>query len=293
MQRIVVVGGGITGLLVSHILGDDVTVVDRDVPPRNSMSSLWNVMPPLCGDLRKECEESAQEYVKLSEELGVRVFWKDIIRVPPKGDRVLTSRETAEIEPCLHHESEVLGKGLHVNGEDLLKKLNSVVKRVRVTSLEVEGNSVTGLKTDEGMIRADVYVLAVGNDPEGILSNLRVSSYKGHIVKTSPLGIRNILMLEDRLGVEGDSYALLNGDSYPSSNPGVEMNQVERTIEVFRRYTGKVIHPLEIRVGFRAVTAESPLIKKIYDNAIVATGHRFGWAMAPILARKVKSLIEA
>ena len=291
MQRIVVIGGGITGLLVARALGDEVTLLDRDVPPKNSLASLWNVMPPLCGDLRKECEESAKEYEELAEELGVKAHWKEMIRIPPKGDKVLTQRETAEIEPNLPYESEIVGRGLHLDGEDLIRKLSKNVKRARVTSLLFEGNTLTGLRTDEGVVKGDLYVFAIGNDPEGVLRGLSISSYKGHLVKSSPLGIRNIVMLEDRLGVE-DTYALLNGDSYPSSNPSVDREQVERTLEVFRRYMGKPVEPLEIRVGFRAITPESPLVKRIYDNAILVTGHRFGWALAPVLAKKVKNLVE-
>ncbi|MEM0289337.1 MAG: FAD-dependent oxidoreductase [Metallosphaera sp.] len=290
---ILIVGGGITGLLISRYL-NDAQVIDKYGEPKNSLSSLWNVMPPLCGELKEECDSSANEFVKISEELNVSYSWKIILRTPPKGDKVLTPRETKEVEPLLDSESEIVGKALHVNGGDLLLKLSKNVKTANVTGIEVNDNQITSLKTNVGEMRADYYVFSIGRDEGGLFrGRIALDGLKGHVVVAPPLGMKNVLLIEDRLGVEGEGYSLLNGDSYPSNKWEIDRDQVDRTVTIFSKYLKKVINPIEIRVGFRAVSRGNvPILERIYDNAILVTGYKFGWSIAPWLAKRVKDMMR-
>ncbi|AWR98920.1 NAD(P)/FAD-dependent oxidoreductase [Metallosphaera hakonensis] len=292
MQKVIVIGGGITGLLVSYYLGGSPTVIEMNSTPKNSLNSLWTVIPPLCGELREICDSSAREYQALGSELGTRTSWKEVIRVPPRGDKILSKKETKEIEPMLEVESEVLGKALHIHGEALLNRLGRNVLREKVVGLSVEKDEVIGLKTDRGSIKGDIYIFAIGSDEQGLFRDLvEIKSYKGHVVVSPPLGIRNVLILDDRLGVEGFDYALLNGDSYISNDPQVEMEQVEKTLQVFTKYLKRQIEPKEIRVGFRSVSKTGlPIADKIFENAVLVTGYRFGWALAPYLAKEAIKL---
>ncbi|QKR00413.1 FAD-binding oxidoreductase [Metallosphaera tengchongensis] len=292
MNRLVIFGGGITGLLTARYLQDAI-VMDSEGRPRNSLASLWNVMPGLCGDLEDQCRESMMEYMKLCDELGVEYKELNLLRVPPRGNKVLSPNETRELEPKLHQESEDLGKVLHVNGEKLLSKLSTKVVKAELKSVELEKNRVTKAVTDIGEVQAEQYVFALGYDRMKLLKSLvDVKPYKGHVIKTPPLGMKNVLLLEDRLGVEGFGYTLLNGDSYPSEEEKIDKGQVEKTLEVFSRYLGLKVNPVEVRVGFRAVSGDGkPVITRL-ENAIVVTGYRFGWALAPVLAKKVKSMLR-
>lgn len=299
MRELVIVGAGITGLLSAFLYEGPVTVVDTEIEGTNSKNSLWSVVPALCGVLKTQCEKTMEFYLNLCEKFEVPCVTKEVVRIPPKGGKVLSPREVAELEEKLVGlEGEYLGKGLFIQGSELMEVLRGEIEgeflRTRAIRIVREGDRALGIETEMGQVRADRLVLAVGYDPLGLLREfgVKVSSYKGHVVKVDRLGMRTILVLEDRIGVEGPEYALLNGDSMESTDPSVDDAQVERTLATFEKFLKVRPEVREVSVGFRAVSQDGmPLALRVLNNVGVATGFRFGWALAPYLAEQVLKLL--
>ncbi len=294
-----IVGAGITGLLTAYLYGGPVTLVDMGKGRTNSHNSLWTVIPNLCGDLRGECESSMKYYGIMCEKFKVHCSLKAVIRVPPRGGETLDSQEVGKLEPLLRgHDGELVGEGLFIQGDDflnaLMERIDGKFVRARVVGLLREEGVVSGVKTDRGRIWGSHVILTLGHDPLNLLGNfgINVRPLKGHVVEAGKLGMRNILMLEDRLGVEGPESALLNGDSQESSDPSVNNSQVERTVQVFKKYLRVTLEVREVRVGFRAVSPDGrPLLMRPLSNVAIATGFRFGWALAPHLARETLKVL--
>jgi hypothetical protein len=83
----------------------------------------------------------------------------------------------------------------------------------------------------------------------------------------------------------------LNGDSKQDSSMDIDFEEVKKTISTFRELINK--SNLEIRVGFRSVSENNePVIIKPFKNLMIVGGYRFGYAIAPYLAEKVKEMLK-
>ncbi|TRM84650.1 FAD-binding oxidoreductase, partial [Sulfolobus sp. E3] len=124
--------------------------------------------------------------------------------------------------------------------------------------------------------------------------DIEILPYKGHlIISNKKIGLNGILIVNDRIAVEGKNL-YLNGDSKLDNSIDVNYEEIYRTINEIGKIIRVDTSALEIRVGFRSVSKDGePIVRNIFSNAILVTGYRFGFALAPILAHKAIDLIKS
>ena len=288
VENLIVVGGGITGLLTAY-LAPGSTVIEREPEVLNSRASLYLVMPPLCGDLAQVCLSSGEELEKVAEKLGVDHSRRHIVRVDPKplGGKIVEGKELRELEPLLKAErAEVFDNGVWVDGDSLIESLYREVKPLKGEAKVVMNRGrVEGVEVNGTLMKAEAYVFATGYLTDRVLGR-RFNKLKGHLLVARPVGLRNVVILNGKIAVEG-RFLLLDGDAVPSEDRGVDTNSVGAVIETFRQGLGREIEVLEVRAGLRTVSETGrPVVEKVAENAVLITGYRFGFALAPYMARE-------
>jgi D-amino-acid dehydrogenase len=102
--------------------------------------------------------------------------------------RIVDAKEAVKVEPVLAHSRVRLTGGLHLPDDetgdchlfttrltDMLQKRGVVFRfNTAVQSLLMEGDAVTGVKTPQGVLTADSYVMALANDTPALLRPLGI-----------------------------------------------------------------------------------------------------------------------
>ncbi len=294
MYELAVIGGGITGLLLAYKFQREKVIVIDDSNSGNSRASLWSVMPPLCGEFYDYCLSAEKDYEKISTELGVTFKRTHILRKSEKSlnGKIIGRDEIKSLEPALDlEEAEYFDNGLFVEGEDLLNRLREEVNVVKAEVREVKkrGEVIESVLTSNGEIRATSFAFTTGFKTSRLFPNIQLHLYKGHLLTTRKVGLKGILIYKDRIAVEGKRL-YLNGDSVRDSSPDVNYLEVNKTMSVFSEVLNVDYHDFSVRVGFRTVSQDGkPILEKIGENALLITGYRFGFALAPVLAERARS----
>lgn len=304
MTKLVIVGSGITGLLTALTYNGDSIILEKEKEvARNSKASLWSIFPPLCGNHRSECEEAIKLYEDICSKYGIYCKRANILRISNNklGGKIIDRKEIRSLEPQLQiDEAEFFDNGFFVEGDELFSSLSSefnIELNSEVIDIKVINNEVKTLITNKGEIKGDFYVLATGYLTSKLITrlgvNLEIIPYKGHLLITRKVGLNNILIVNDRIAVEGRSL-YLNGDSKLNSSTNIDYDEVSKTISEISKILKIDTTNIEIRVGFRSVSKDGePIVKRIYSNMILVTGYRFGFAIAPILAKKVVEMMKS
>ncbi|EWG07508.1 MAG: FAD dependent oxidoreductase [Candidatus Aramenus sulfurataquae] len=294
MYDLAVIGGGVTGLLLANRFQHEKVVLIDDGDSKNSKASLWSVMPPLCGDLYDDCISAEKAYEELCERLGVPFRRVHIIRKPEKGlnGKKISREDIRALEPSIDlDEAEYFDNGLFVEGEDLLMKLRENLNVVKAEVVEVvrKGNRVESVLTTKGEIKASNFAFTTGFKTSSLFPEIPLQLYKGHLITTRKVGLRGILIYKDRIAVEG-RYLYLNGDSVKDTSKEVNYEEVNRTLRTLSEVLSVDTQDISVRVGFRTVSQDGrPIVRKVAENALLVTGYRFGFALAPVLVERARS----
>lgn len=298
-MSIIVIGGGITGLLVARQFSDSI-VVESKIKNRNSYASLWNIFPPLCGNRYKDCIEAENEYLFLCKKFGILCKKTHILRKAQNkiGGKIIYRNEIKGLEPYVNlDEAEYFDNGFFIEGEDLIKNLTNEVNVIKGKALKfnISSDYIEGVVLDNNQVlKGDFYIVTASYLLNDLIGNfIKLQPFKGHlIISPSRANLNGILIINDRIAVEGNRL-YMNGDSTNDSSPEINYEQVLKTISTFKEVLNFDIREIEIRVGFRSVSSSGePVLVKPYKNLILVGGYRFGFAIAPNLSKKVKELIS-
>jgi len=223
---------------------------------------------------------------------------------------VLSIDECIAVEPGLDRVRHKIAGGLHIPADETgdcfkftnelqqLAKDSGVVFKygVEIESFEHKSNTITGIKTSEGMITADKYVMAMGSysplflRPLGI--NVPIYPVKGYSL-TIPVDNADaapvstimdetykvaITRLGDRIRVGGT--AELTG--YNTDTPEKRRNTVDHVIsDLFPDACD--VSKAEFWAGLRPMTPDGPPIigESPFSNLFLNTGHgTLGWTLS-------------
>ncbi|ARM75017.1 FAD-dependent oxidoreductase [Acidianus manzaensis] len=294
----VIVGGGITGLFTAMQFDDSIVIEEKREKYRNSQASLWSIFPPLCGNHYDECIKAEEEYSKICKEHNIFYKKTHILRHAENriGGKLLYKDEIKSIEPEVNlEEAEYFDNGFFVEGEDLINSLSLGVnlKNTRVTKINITNNFVESIVLDNNeRLKGDFYIITASYLLQNLLQNfITLQPYKGHLILANTKNTLNgILIVNDRIAVQGKKL-YMNGDSTNTQSLDIDYNQISKTINTFKNIIDFSTSNLEIRVGFRSVNSTGePVLLNPYKNLIIVGGYKFGFALAPILAKKVKEL---
>ncbi len=294
MYDFAIIGGGITGLLAAYYIGGNNIVIDDN--SNNSKASLWSIIPPLCGKFYNQCIEAEKYYYELCEKFHVYCKKTHIIRYSESkiGGKEIGKNELSKLEPNLNLDTaEYFDNGFFVEGNELINRLSEIVKLsiTNVKELKISDNSIKGIITTSGEILAKNIILTTGYRTKSLLSNVNVNLYKGHLLVLNKVGLNGILIYKDRIAVEGNNL-YINGDSIKDIKRDINYEEVNKSLQKIGEVLPIDTHSFSIKVGFRTVSSTGdPIVKKVYDNAILITGYKFGFALAPILANQIKNLL--
>ncbi|ACP34205.1 FAD dependent oxidoreductase [Sulfolobus islandicus L.S.2.15] len=301
MPKLIIVGSGITGLITALKYSGDVIILEKNkIVANNSKASLWSIIPPLCSNHREDCEKGMRFYEEICEKYGIYCKKTHILRVSSKkiGGKIVDRKEIRGLEPQLNiEEAEFFENGLFVEGDELFSILETefnIKSNSEVTDILVKDNEIKSLLTSKGEVKGEFYIFATGYLTPKLFSKLgiEVNLFKGHLIITKKTSLNGILIVNDRIAVEGKKL-YLNGDSKQNSSMTIDYDEISKTINEIGRVLKIDTTNLEIRVGFRSVSKDrEPIVKKIYSNAILITGYRFGFALAPVLAEKAIQMIK-
>jgi D-amino-acid dehydrogenase len=178
----------------------------------------------------------------------------------------------------------------------------------RVLGLETRPGSITALRTSQGAVQADEYVLAAGCWSPGIVRDiglrLPVQPGKGYSITLQDPGIRvriPMILEEARIAVTpmGDSLRLAGTMELSGMDPGINMRRVRAILKAAPDYLGN-LHAadpgaLAHWAGLRPCTPDGlPLIGRFrrFDNLIAATGHAMvGVSLAPVTGKLVAEIV--
>lgn len=301
MADLTVIGSGISGLLSAYLFNGNVEVLDeiRNLEKLNSKASLWTIIPPLCGNYAKQCEEAISFYESLGSKYNI--FYKKTITLTDKelNNALVSEEETNELEPYLKINCSLrkIENSFFIEGDDLISRLVSefhVKMGTKVVKLEVDNDEVKYVLTGKGeKIKVDRLLITAGYWSQDLVP-LKLSPLKGHliIVKTN-YNLNNIIFYRGKIIVKGKKGLFIDGDSIKSSSREIDYDTVKENITIASQLFSFSTSDLKIRVGVRSVSENSdPIVKKIYKNAVVITGFRFGFALAPYLVREALKIIE-
>jgi glycine/D-amino acid oxidase-like deaminating enzyme len=299
MYNLVVIGAGITGVWSAFMKKDDVLLVEKEESiGKNSLSSLWSIMPPLCGEFQDLCLASEKDYDDVCFNLGVFCKKTHILKLDDftgKG-KLIGKNEVRTFEPQLDvDKAEMFENGMFVEGSEFFTRMEDVLNvetGTEVLKINYDGNSIKSLETNKGEITAKYFIFSTGFLTKKMFHE-DISLFKGHLIRTKKVGLNGILISKNRIAVEGrDLY--LNGDSVNTEDPSVVYDELRETVSIISKFLRIDTSTLSVLTGFRTVTTNGkPLIKKVSSNAVLLTGYKFGFALAPYLAREGIKLLGA
>ncbi|MFP3164595.1 MAG: FAD-dependent oxidoreductase [Acidianus sp.] len=293
----IIIGGGITGLFTAVKISDAM-IIDEKENLRNSNASLWSIIPPLCGKYFNECLKGEDDYVKIANEYGIYFRKTFLLRKSEKplgGGKMMDKKEIKEIEPSIDLEyAEYFDNSLFIDGDELLQKIGKEFPflHAKVTKIDVKDNYVESIETSAGVLKGENYIITASYLLSDLIGNyVKLTPFKGHLIIAEPYKkLNGIVVIGDRIAVQGKKM-YLNGDSKQDSSMDIDFEEVKKTISTFSELINK--SNLEIRVGFRSVSENNePVIIKPFKNLMIVGGYRFGYAIAPYLAEKVKEMLK-
>ena len=301
MADLTIIGAGITGLLTAKLFKGKAEIFEEKLKINqvNSNASLWTIIPPLCGNYLNECEEAISFYENLGNEYGI--YYKKTYTLTDKelGGTEISEDKVRELEPDIRINSKLrkIEKTMFIEGEELIEKLASEVKinyGKRIIKMEVSNNEVKYIETESGeRINVERLIIATGYWTNELIP-LNLSPFKGHLVITkSPYKLSGIIFYKGKIIVKGKENVYINGDSISDSSLVINYDIVKDHIAVTSQILPISTSDLKIRVGIRSVSSDGePIVKQIYKNAVVITGYRFGFALAPYMVNKALKMIE-
>lgn len=193
------------------------------------------------------------------------------------------------------NEAEELGNGLFVQGDALIQELvkeNNIILNTNVTKVNVRDNKVVSVESEDEFIKGDLFIFATGYWTTKILPSIELMPLKGHIVATRKVGLSSILLYKGFLATEGREL-YLNGDAEQTDNLKIDFNIVNNIVNTLNEVLPNMeIRNVRISTGLRYMSPDGkPIVKKIYDNAIVITGYRFGFTLASVLVNEALNLL--
>jgi len=306
MVETIIVGGGIVGAVVADKLQDmnkDVKIIEKErkVKQLNSNRSVWSIIPPLCGDLMEKCLSSIDYYVQLSHKYGV--IYKEMSVISDKQiGREISMNKLKEIEPDItvpeSTKMYIYERALYLDGEKLLEKVTkSVMINEEVIGYEIKDNKITKLHLSSGeniSVNGNV-IFSTGYLTIKLFGIKDLEVYKGHLISSSSsFTLNNILFYKGKIFLKRrGSEVIISSDAEKTTDNKINYEKVKDAVN-----TVNSIYPLSHRilvsVGFRtASSSKKYVIEKIAENALVITGFRFGFAMAPFIVDEALGLLKS
>jgi sarcosine oxidase subunit beta len=346
MPDVVVVGGGIIGAACALELaerGASVTLIEREhLAYGASGRNLGLLVMPDHADLIPMYYASVDRYLRVVDEapfdflldrestgaVEVALEPEDVEEATRLAafhseqgiivERLDTSEARRAVEPALaddlpgvwfyDHGRRVDPGGLTVAMATLAGARGADVRHhLQVRSLRADGDRVTGVVTDEGVLHADVVVVAAGPwspallEPVGVM--LPIFSVRGWLVRLAPREPRLVRHIVERVGwtgraepvtaerVGGSGRAAIGASLHPGQDGAVtcgsswqpalapepeDPTAPARITEMVRRVVPALDHA-EFRGswwGLRPMTPDDhPVIDRVRDGLVVATGH--------------------
>jgi len=301
MADLTIIGAGIIGLLTAKLFKGETEIFEEKpkISHVNSNASLWTIIPPLCGNYLNECGEAISFYENLGKKYGI--YYKKTYSLTDKElvGTEISEDEIRELEPNIRINSKLrkIEKSMFIEGEELIEKIASEVKinfGKRIVKLGVLNNEVKYIETESGeRIDVERVIIAAGYWTNELVP-LNLSPFKGHLVITkSPYELSGIIFYKGKIIVKGKENVYINGDSINDSSLTINYDVVKDHIALTSQIFPISTSDLKIRVGIRSVSNNGePIVKQIYKNAIVITGYRFGFALAPYMVNKALKMIE-
>jgi glycine/D-amino acid oxidase-like deaminating enzyme len=348
MPDVVVVGGGIIGAACALELaerGASVTLIEREhLAAGASGRNLGLLVMPDHADLVPMYRASVARYHRAVDEAPFDVFIdrepSGIVQVALEPEdleeasahaayhsdhgiaveRLETREAVRAVEPALadglpgvwffDHGRRVDPGALTVALATLAGRRGAEVRHhLQVRALDVAGDRVAGVVTDEGVLAADAVVVAAGPwspallEPVGVM--LPIRPVRGWLVRLSPRGPRLVRHIVERAGWTGtaghpitaadvangatgatigaalhpgEDGAITCGSSWQAAlSPESEDTAVPASICAMVRRVVPALADAEFRGswwGLRPMTPdERPIIDRVRDGLVVATGH--------------------
>ena len=301
MADITIIGAGITGLLAAKLFKGKAEIFEekQKINQVNSSASLWTIIPPLCGNYFNECEEAINFYENLGTEYNI--YYKKTYTLTDKelSKTEISESEIDKLEPNLRIDSKLrkIEKTMFIEGDELISKLASELNihlGKKITRLGVSNNEVKYIETESGeKINVERLIITAGYWTENLIP-LNLSPFKGHLVITkTPYDLSGIIFYKGKIIVKGKENVYINGDSIKDPSLAINYDVVKDHVAVTSQILPIVTSDIKIRVGIRSVSNDGePIIKQVYKNAVVITGYRFGFALAPYMVSKALKIIE-
>ena len=301
MADITIIGAGIVGLLAAKLFKGKAEIFEEKtkIEQLNSNASLWTIIPPLCGNYLNECEEAISFYEDLGKKYNV--YHKRTYTLTDKelGGTEVSESEIRELEPNLRITTKLrkIEKTMFIEGEELIAKIASELDihfGKKIAKLGASNNEVKYIETDSGeRINVERLIIAAGYWTNNLVP-LDLSPFKGHLViAKSPYDLTGIIFYKGKIVVKGKENVYINADSEKDSSLSINYDIVKDHITVTSQIFPISTSNIKIRVGIRSVSGDGePIIKQIYKNAVVITGYRFGFALAPYMVNRALKIIE-
>jgi thiazole synthase len=337
---VVVIGGGVIGLACAiemKLRGNNVTVICRDVNRNYQNTASYaaaGMLAPEAENIEDEamlslCRRSRDIYLdwtqKLEQLTGLNSgYWPSGILSPvyrkSEGQNYHSLGQWLDQDTINQYQiglgTDVIGGWWYpedgqVDNRALMAVLHSAVQSlgikvqqgVQVEAICQQNNQVIALQTNQGLIRADHYILTTGAWSQALLP-LPVTPRKGQMLsvripQTLPqLPLNRVLYGENTYIVPRRNGSIIIGAT--SENVGFTPDNTPKGIETLltsaiRLYPSLANYPIEeFWWGFRPATPdELPILGNSHcENLTFATGHyRNGILLAPITAQLIANLI--
>lgn len=326
---ILIIGGGVIGLAIAielKLRSQQVTVLVRDFQAAASHAAAGmlapqaeQIPPSAMLDLCLLSRSLYPEWISKIEQIsGLDTgYWRCGILSPrytPKSrDNWLNEAQIQQYQPGLS--SEVVGgwwypEDAQVDNRALTLALRAAAQSmgvnirdgVGVEAIEYEQNKVTGVRTNEGILTGDRYILATGAWSSQLLP-IPVCPKKGQMLSVrvpdvGKLPLQTVLFGSDIYIVPRQDGRIVIGATSedvgftPHNTPAGMQALLQRAIRLYPQLQHYPI--IEFWWGFRPTTPdELPILgASPYQNLTLATGHyRNGILLAPVTANLIADAI--
>nr|WP_082065300.1 glycine oxidase ThiO [Aliterella atlantica] len=324
---VLIIGGGVIGLAIAvelKLRSLSVTVLVRDFPAAASHAAAGmlapqaeQIPPSAMLDLCLLSRSLYPQWISKIEQIsGLDTgYWRCGILAPrytqENRDNWLNQAQIRQYQPGLS--TEVVGgwwypEDAQVDNRALTLALRATAQAlgvnirdgVAVKAIECEQNRVTGVRTNEGMLSSDRYILATGAW-SGQLLSIPVYPRKGQMLSVrapDDIPLQQVLFGSDIYIVPRQDGRIVIGATSedvgftPHNTPAGMQALLQRAIRLYPQLQHYPI--IEFWWGFRPATPdELPILgASPYYNLTLATGHyRNGILLAPVTANLIADAI--
>lgn len=330
MSRVVVVGGGVIGCAVAERLSLDrhqVTLLERDqLAGRASGAAAGELSPSslpsdseslaMFPEVVARIEKDSAMNVEYRIQQGLRLAFADAEAATLKGSggRWLDATECRKTEPALSPEAlgAVLIEHAHLAPPRFVRALAraaaargaEIREGTPATGFDLDGHELRAVRTPNGRIRADWFVIAAGPWTREVASHVGVDvgvrPQRGQLAALDAGSLvvrRSIFWSNGYLVPKADGSIIAGGTEEDSSfDDRPTVAGTASLLELARKLVpGLATANLQrVWAGLRPVTVDGKPIVAVTEiaNLIVATGHhRKGILLAPLAAANVARLI--